>query len=372
MDLENLPPLSQLSIEQKDKLINELLLLVPLVKALKQKVVDLEQKVADLENQLNQNSRNSHKPPSTDGFKKIKIQHEKSSKRSGGQIGHKGQTLKICNKPDKIIEYPLDICTYCRSNIKNTDHVGYKVAQVFDLPQMKIEVTEHRVFEKICPDCGKICSANLPQGLSFGPQYGKQLKAFLVYLHHYQFIPSERICEFFKDIFDHPLGEAAIFKAEKDSFINLQDFEKELKRQIQKERVLHGDETSLRINGKNEWLHVASSKRLTSYFVHPRRGKKAMDEMEILPNFMNTLVHDHWRAYFQYECNHALCNSHHLRELEAVFEGTSHDWARQMQKCLREIKLAKEERQLKPCKISLFEQRYDKIIWTYAKFEILK
>ncbi len=194
---------SQLSIEQKDELINELLLLVPLVKALKQKV-------ADLENQLNQNSRNSHKPPSTDGFKKIKIQHEKSSKRSGGQIGHKGQTLKICNKPDKIIEYPLDICTYCRSNIKNTDHVGYKVvAQVFDLPQMKIEVTEHRVFEKICPDCGKICSANLPQGLIFGPQYGI------------------------------------------------------------------------------------------------------------------------------YECNHALCNGHHLRELEAVFEETFHDWARQMQKCLR-------------------------------------
>jgi transposase len=349
MDIDRLPPLNQLTSNQKDELINELLLLV---KSLKQRVEELESKV-------NQNSHNSHKPPSSDGFKRIQRQTKKSPNKSGGQIGHRGQTLKLADHPDRTVDYPVEVCPYCQTDLRNKVDIGYKKAQVFEIPQLKIEVTEHRFFEKICPCCGHCCSSLPPKGLSFGAQYGKRLKAFLVYLHYYQLIPSRRICEFFQDIFIHSLGEGAIFEAVRDVFVNLEDFENKLKWQIQEEEVVHSDETSLRINGKNEWLHVASSQKLTSYFVHQRRGKKAMDEMGILPNFKKILVHDHWKAYFQYSCEHALCNAHHLRELEAVFEGTSHEWARNMQNLLKEIKQAKEKDDFD---ISLFEQKYDTIL----------
>jgi transposase len=349
MDIDHLPPLNQLSSEQKDELINQLLLLVK----------SLKYKVEDLESRLNQNSQNSHKPPSSDGFKRIQKQDANPSNKGGGQLGHKGQTLKLAKDPDCIIDHFLKACPHCQTCLGKTLDIGYKTAQVFEIPEMRIQVTEHRFFEKICPCCGKSCSPPLLEGLNFGTQYGSRLKAFLVYLHHYQFIPSGRIAEFFQDIFSHTLGQPQVFKAVKDLSANLQDFENELKRQILQFQVLHGDETSVRVGGKNEWLHVASSQKLTAYFIHQLRGKKAMDQAGILPNFKNVLLHDHWKAYFQYDCEHALCNAHHLRELEAVFEGNGHEWAKAMQDLLKEIKQAKEDASLD---IPLFEHKYDAVL----------
>ncbi len=358
MDIENLPPLNQLSIEQKDALIIELF---ALVQTLRKEVVELKQEVADLKNKLNQNSQNSHKPPSSDGFKKPQSQREKSNKKSGGQPGHAGRTLKICDKPDQVIQYDIDICPHCLTDIKNTNPLGKKIAQVFDLPELKIEVTEHRVVEKICPNCGICCSSDLPKGVRFGLQYGNKVKSFLVYLHHYHYIASERITEFFEDVFGHSISEGMVFKGEAEVFSGLKDFEEELKEELKRQTMLHADETSLRVEGKNHWLHVLSNAELTHYFVHQKRGRKAMDEMGVLPDFNGILSHDHWKPYFQYGCDHSLCNAHHLRELKAVFEGTCHEWANKMQTLLRDIKCAKEQGKLQSL-LSSFEAKYSELI----------
>lgn len=359
-----LPPLHTLSSEQKDMLIlalwEENQVLKSYVAKLEKRITELEEEVQDLKNKLGSNSQNSHKPPSSDGLKKIMPIREKSSRKSGGQFGHKGHTLKLSDKPDKIIEYQINACPHCKADITDIAYVNYKRGQVFDIPELKMEVVEHRVFEKICPCCGKACVSSLPEGVTLGHQYGARLRSFLIYLHHYHFVASNRIREFVADMFGHTISEDMVFKSEEEVYLKLCPFEREVKEQLKEQYIAHADETSLRVNAKNSWLHVLSTDSLTCLFVHQKRGKKAMDDMGILPFFEGILIHDHWKAYFQYKCRHALCNAHHLRELKAISEGTTHKWALKMSELLKEIKRAKDRNLLKT--ITSFEARYDCIL----------
>ena len=362
--MDNLPLLHELLPDQKDALLillwEENQALKKQVAVLQVQVDSLQAQIDDLTQKLNSNSQNSHKPPSSDGFKRVKVKREKSNKKTGGQTGHKGHALQRSNNPDYIVEHPVETCSNCKSNIKDAISLGYKIAQVFEIPLLKVQVTEHRIFEKVCPCCGKICSAHLPEGVAFGLQYGNRLRSFLIYLHHYHYLSSDRISEFFSDVFNHSISEGVVFISEEEAFINLEQFEYAAKELLKKEKVLHADETSLRVDNHKEWLHVLSSTNLTQYFIHQKRGKIATDEMGVLPFFKGILVHDHWKPYFQYECEHALCNAHHLRELRAVSEGTNHLWAEEMRNFLEEIKQTKEENNLSNIKI--FEIRYNSIL----------
>ena len=352
MDLSHISPLHQMTSIQKDELIIKLI----------NRITQLEQKVAELESRLNKNSHNSHKPPSSDGFKKNRSLRTKSNHKSGAQSKHTAHTLDICKNPDFVIEHPINVCPNCQASLEGVASMGFKQAQVFDLPELKINVTEHRLLEKVCFACHAHCTACLPEGINYGVQYGNQIKSLLIYLRDYHFLPSERITEFFKDVFNHPISEGIIFTGEETISNCLVPFEESIKNTLAKEKLLHADETSLRVENKNHWLHVVSTKNITNYFVHVKRGKVAMDEMNILPNFHGILCHDHWKPYFKYKFAHALCNAHHLRELKAVFEGTNHDWATQMSALLKEIKTNKDQKKLNPLNVEEFAIKYDKII----------
>jgi transposase len=352
MDLSLIPILSEMTSSQKDELIIKLI----------NRITELEQKVRDLEQRLNKNSSNSHKPPSSDGLKKNRSLRTKSDNKSGAQKGHAAQTLEPCENPDLIVEHSIDVCPHCQANLENTIPIGFKRIQIFELPELNINVTEHRLLEKTCSACHTYCSASLPEGIKYGLQYGNRLKSFLIYLRDYHFLPSQRITEFFRDVFNHSISEGIIFTGEETIFNCLYPFEESVKNVLEAQKVLHADETSLRVESKNYWLHVLSTKDVTSYFVHTKRGRAAMDEMNILPNFKGTLCHDHWKPYFTYECVHALCNAHHLRELKAVFEGTKHPWSDQMGTLLKEMKMIKDQGLLTSSKLQAFEASYDEII----------
>jgi len=346
------------------KLINTLM---ETILELSEQNTELQGRVKALEDQLNQNSRNSNKPPSTDGFAKHKSQRQKSDKPVGGQEGHPGHTLKMVDEPDHRIVHPVSRCSKCGRSLEETPATDYERRQVFDLPPIKVEATEHRAESKICPYCGYLNKAAFPEDVQQPVQYGSRLKGTAVYLNQYQLLPYERTSELLEDLFGRKLSQASLDNANQACYEILEPVEKEIKQQVIDSVVVNFDETGLKVNGKQEWLHVASTETLTHYAAHPKRGQEATDEIGILPGFQGTAVHDAWKSYFKYDCNHALCNAHHLRELTGILEQDEQEWPGEMINLLLEIKKAVEEtkptaNQLAPAQLKSFEERYDQTV----------
>ena len=300
----------------------------------------LKLRIQQLENQAAKNSHNSHQPPASDGFKKNKTKtlRNSSSRRVGGQPGHQGQTLKKVELPDHKIVHRVDGNCACGFCLKDIEAAAYEARQVFDLPVIKVEVTEHRSEIKQCPQCGKQHKAQFPDHVTKPVQYGNRVKAFSVYLMNYQFIPYERTQQFFNDIFALAISQGTLANFNKYGYQQLQDIEAFIKQQIIAANVAHFDESGLYVNGKRQWLHVASTTDFTYYASHEKRGQIAMQDIGILPQFNGTAIHDHWKSYFTFSCHHGLCNAHHLRELTYVAEQYLQSWAQDLAELLIEIK----------------------------------
>jgi transposase len=305
---------------------------VDYIESLESQIKELNKRVQALEARLNQNSRNSSKPPSTDFFVKEKpnpkSRREKSGKKPGGQEGHSGTTLDMVANPDEIVEHSLSYCKECGSTLENEKVESYEVRQVFDIPPVKLTVTEHRSQIKICPQCGKPNKAVFPESVKYPVQYGPNILASAVYCKNYQFIPYERICEFFNDVMGINICSATIIKAERECFKNLEEFEDVIQEKLKASPVINCDETGMKVEGKGHWLHVVSNDKYTCYLVHKKRGSEAMDDMGILPEFEGIAVHDGWKPYNNYECDHALCNAHLQRELTGIEENYKQQWAK--------------------------------------------
>jgi transposase len=127
----------------------------------------LEARIQALEDQLAKNSRNSSKPPSSDGLKKPKpkSRRQRSGKPSGGQKGHVGYRLEPVEKPQHIEVHPVLVCQHCQVDLAGVEARKVEKGQVFDLPEVKLEVTEHQAEIKLCPVCGEINQAVFPEGV---------------------------------------------------------------------------------------------------------------------------------------------------------------------------------------------------------------
>ena len=331
--------------------------------ALKDHNEQLKNDNKELKDRLNTNSKNSNKPPSSDVFDKPKSNRKKSGKPKGGQKGHQGYTLNQVENPDKVIHHQVKECKDCGHSLESIDVDEIKKHQVFDLPPVEIEVTEHQLEHKLCPHCGCENKAACPEGAEQPTQYGPELKSLAVYLRHYQLLPYHRIKEFFEDLFNHSISTGTLVNFNRVCYNTLKPVEEEIKSQITNSAVVHFDETGIRVEANNTWLHVASTSSLTYYFAHPNRGQKATEDIDILPHFEGTAVHDNWPTYFKYICDHALCNAHHLRELTSCEERDEQQWATDMKELLLEIKEAVESGDhLSPDKIKQYENRYSKLV----------
>ncbi|MCF6157237.1 MAG: IS66 family transposase [wastewater metagenome] len=329
----------------------------------------LERRVKELENQLAQNSRNSNKPPSSDVFNRPKSLRPKSKRKPGGQKGHPGQTLQIVENPDHITWHKVDKKCSCGHVLKDQTVQTYRRRQVFDIPPIKVQVTEHRAEVKTCPQCGLTHKAPFPEEVAAPVQYGSNLKAIAVYLRGYQLLPSQRTAELFEDLFSCPISEGVLDSILKESSAHLEEPVERIKEQLKVSSSVNFDETSISSNGDTHWLHTASTKELTYYSIHQRRGQEAMNDIGILPEFQGTAIHDNLSAYFTYkQCRHGLCNAHHLRELVFIKENYDQSWAGEMIKCLLKMKHKSEkareanQRQLSQRQIKYFERRYQSIV----------
>jgi transposase len=309
-------------------------LLVEIILALQERLVQLEQRVQELEAQLARNSSNSGQPPSSDGLTKPspKSLREPSGRKPGGQPAHPGQTLQRVKTPDHIAVHRLENCPQCGGRGLGREPVlDYESRQVFDLLPRPLEVTEHRAEIKGCPHCAAQVRAAFPVGVGAPVQYGPRFQSLMVYLNQQQLLPYDRLAQLCEDLFGQPLSAGTLVTANERVFAQLEPFAQVLIQQVPQAPVVHLDESGLRVAGTLHWLHVASTAQLTFYGVHPKRGTEAMDALGIIEACRQWVVHDHWKPYFSYsECRHALCNEHLLRELKFLWEEQQEVWARQL------------------------------------------
>jgi transposase len=319
--------------------VNQMRSLTSEINTLNSEMIALKARIAELEARLNKNSNNSSKPPSTDGYKKtIKNNRVKSGRHTGGQYGHEGHTLLKVENPDHTVDAPIEDHCDCGANLSEVDDI-IRTRQEFELPEIKPIVTEYRTHEKICPQCGKVHKSEFPTHISQPTQYGVKMKGIMTYLTDYQFIPLKRAVETIEEIIGQTVSQGTLVTASEKLYEILEKPVEAIKQQIKKSKVVHFDETGIRSEGKTKWIHVASTETLTYYEMHEKRGTDAAVDIDILPKFNGTAVHDHWKTYYTFkECTHSECNSHNLRYLKEIYENFDHAWAKAMAGFLIELK----------------------------------
>ncbi len=316
----------------KDRLIQELFqkieVLTSRLEQAENKIAVLELENAELKARLNSNSENSSRPPSSDGYQKKPAFPKKKNGKQGGQVGHKGSTLHQVDNPDKIISCEPNSCS-CGHGFKEEELILSEKRQVFDLPKPKLEITEYQIYKAVCPECGLIHKGSAPQGVKAPTQYGNGVKSYVVMLNVHYKLPYKKIQLLFKDLFGYSINESTIFSASQNCYNNLEDTENEIKTKVSLNDVVHADETGLRIEGKLQWLHTATTTLFTYLFVHKNRGKEALEsESSILNRLNGWLVHDSWSSYFSFKnYKHAMCGAHILRELQGLVDIGKSKWA---------------------------------------------
>lgn len=295
---------------------------------------------AELRRRLEKNSQNSHKPPSSDGYGKKRVQPAmpKGEKRArGGQVGHKGKTLRQVEKADKVEVHLPEHCAVCKRAISAEE--GYEVKskrQVFDLPEPKLEVTQHQLGEIEC--CGERQRGKYPENVTSSVQYGPGVKALVTKLSVDHRMPLEQISRLFVDMYGYELNDETVETALEQGYELAAPLEAVVMGELKEARVAHFDETGVRIGGKLQWLHTASNALYTHLFVHEKRGEEAMrSEASVMKDFSGRAIHDCLAAYFKFtQAQHGACNAHIVRELQSLMEEHS-GWAEAMRTFLFEL-----------------------------------
>ncbi len=294
---------------------------------------------------IERDSHNSSLPPSLDlprqKVRRTRSLRKKSGRKPGGQFGHRGSTLKQVTQPDRIITHSVEVCARCGFQFTSSQSHRIIRRQIFDISDGRVEATEHQAEARRCSACGTTTTAQFPAAVRAPVQYGQGVLSRSVYLHLYQLLPVARTSETMRDLFGWRVSPATIQRASRLFSEKLVNTEHRIKSAIRDSAVIGVDETGLRVAGSGGYIHVARTEQLTHYAYDARRGKAAMDEIGILPQFRGTLVRDCFSSYRWYEqCSHSLCNVHLLPDLVFVAEVSPAQkvWTTPLAKLLLRIK----------------------------------
>lgn len=305
----------------------------------------LEARIAELEKRLNMNSSNSSKPPSSDGLKRKtkSLRRKNTGRKPGGQPGHNGQTLHQSPAPNITHSIALDRCPDCDTDMRNQPAAREEKRQVFDLPPIAMEVTEHRAECKWCPRCAKWITAPFPAEVSAPVQYGHGMQSAMSYLNIAQLLPCERTADVCQDLFGHRPSAGSVVRAVARCAEKVAPAVERIAEVLRQAKQLHADETGVRCAGKTQWIHVASTATHTLYNPSPKRGSEGFKAGGVLPDYRGTLVTDFWSSYDTLElCDHSRCNVHLLRELTS-FSEEGHRWAEGLIAALLAMKQAADD-----------------------------
>jgi transposase len=330
-----------MSEEETQHLLKEHADLKEAVAQKEQRIQELEalltrawQRIEELEKRLAKDSHNSSKPPSSDGFKRKERPRPKSEKPKGGQPGHQGHTLEPVATPDRVLTHRPSHCEACQCELPQGAGPVKERRQIHELPDLRLMVTEHQVETIGCPACQHLTTARFPAGVDAPAQYGPQMQALAVYLSQFQLLPMERIGELLGDLWGCHLSEGTLANWIAEAASTLEPSMLRLKGLLLQSRLDHVDETGGRIGGMLHWFHVTSSRWLTLYHWHRKRGKEAVNAIGILPHYEGRAMHDRWKSYDGYPCAHSVCGAHLLRDCLFVAEHDQQPWATAMYELL--------------------------------------
>jgi transposase len=309
--------------------------LAALVVELRAVVAEQKAQIAVLQARLGGNSRNSSRPPSSDGYGKPSATkrslRERSGRKPGGQPGSPGHHLARRDDPDETVTHAVVSCGGCGRDLRDAPVEDIESRQVLDLPELPgLRCVEHLIEQRRCAGCGESSRSSFPDGVSGPVQYGPRIRALGIYLVCYQHLPYERSAELLSDWVGASVSVGSLQSFIRQGADGLEGFLAVLRGQLKHSEVVGFDETGARIDGQLDWIHSASTDGLTLYTAHHKRGSEGIDAAGVLPGFEGVAVHDGWAPYRSYEqALHALCNAHHLRELVAAKE-SGQNWAQPM------------------------------------------
>ena len=331
------------------ELIQQNTALLKQVSELTAQVNELTAKIAELTESKNKNSRNSSKPPSSDGLKKKNTKRslrESSGKKQGGQEGHEGVYMKITGTPDKTVNLIPEKCQNCprwakcrgEACISETRYaVDIKVTQT---------LTEYNRYEVCCPSCHELLQGKFPKEIKSRYQYGATLSALAVSLCTVGAVSYKRTQEILSGLIRLPLSTGTLKAMVKRCSDNLNSVNEKIRDHLKGVDIAHADETGCRVDGKTRWIHVFSDSMFTFLCYSHKRGAKGMSEAGILPVFEGTIIHDCWASYWKFEniSAHGICCAHLLRELNGVKENHSEQkWTPAFFELLMDMKKAKDD-----------------------------
>lgn len=304
---------------------------------------ELKARLARLEERVGQNPRNSSMPPSAEGLAKPPSMNRKArrakQRRPGKQPGAEGSFLVPVDVPDEVIVHAPLACRGCGGDLGGAGVASTETRQVFDLPKMGPFVTEHRMETKRC-SCGCVTKAEAPSEATAPACYGPGVRALACYLAVFQHLPYDRMRQVFADVFGIAIAEGTLVGIVKEAGGALGHFAQVVGDLLAAAPAVHFDETGARTEGSLHWVHVASTALFTLLVCDKRRGKVGMEALGVIERMNGVAVHDGWASYKSYDVIHALCNAHHVRELQGVVDNLTQDWADKLIDLLVEMKEA--------------------------------
>ena len=333
--------------------------------------------IAELKARLGLNSTNSSVPPSSIPYDKPKSLREPSGKNPGGQPGHTGNGFSLPHAPDQTIVLEPAHCASCGAELDGLVGEVSETRYSVDV-EVKVVVTAYEQMEVTCPNCGTSTVADFPANVSSTKQYGEGVDATVVLLNQYANVSMDKTSKLLGHVLGLPISTGTVANIVNKCADNCTPTLEHISESLKKSKVLHVDETGMRVEAQNYWLHNAGNDELTYNTVSPKRGSEGTDANGVLKDFGGTAVHDCWKPYFKYDhCLHALCGAHLLRELNGIIENTGQHWAAEMKalicemkECVDEYKTGGHEKLigLPDSVLNQFYERYDAIL-VAAKLE---
>jgi hypothetical protein len=314
-----------------------------------------------MEKKTQKNSRNSSKPSSQTGKDETSIQSKTKGKgkEQNGALSGNTRTVET-TQVAKVFS-----CESCGEALEDTPVTEHERRTKIDIIFEKV-VSHVDAEIKVCPRCNSRNKGHFPKEMSGPLQYGPGIKGYVVNLLVAQMISLKRVQQMIRTLIGQVLSEASILKYVMQLHHALEAWEASSIEQLLQMPTIHVDETSLRVDRKNHWIHVSSAGDITLKFLHPKRGQDAIEAIGIIPRYCGVIIHDCWQSYLSYDhlC-HSLCGSHLLRELTFIVDSNSYAWAAKMKRLLQEtcVKISKcSSKQLTEQEYKNLRKRYRNIL----------